>query len=454
MKKCMEILISLTFIVIGLILSFQKELRIAVPLLIGVTACMSVLLALIAYCEVQKINLKPATIVVVALLLRVMFLLQPPQLSDDIYRYLWDGTQVLKGINPYAYAPSKMTPPVDMQSVHAQINHPQYVTIYPPAAQLVFAAGATLGGTITSLKSLLIAIDLVLCWLVMMVLKRLEMPVWHAVLYAWNPLPIMEIAGSGHIDGAGLTMLTGALLILLPGKECEPAPVKNIVSIILSGSLLAGAVLVKVLPLILFPILFLLVPGNRRVLFISTFLATLAALVLPFMPDVTNMLTSLKVYAYNWEFAGFAFSTMRTLTGSGSLARIIVLGTFLIIALAVLVRLQRSLRNSTQTVDSNRTIISACYATVTAFLLLTPTLQPWYALFLAVFLPYCAGPAGMVLCWAVFLTYQVQIDYFILGKWLENPLVSATVFISPVTAGMLSYLYKQQGRKVASLDLE
>ena len=415
---------------------------------------MSVLLALIAYCEVQKINLKPATIVVVALLLRVMFLLQPPQLSDDIYRYLWDGTQVLKGINPYAYAPSKMTPPVDMQSVHAQINHPQYVTIYPPAAQLVFAAGATLGGTITSLKSLLIAIDLVLCWLVMMVLKRLEMPVWHAVLYAWNPLPIMEIAGSGHIDGAGLTMLTGALLILLPGKECEPAPVKNIVSIILSGSLLAGAVLVKVLPLILFPILFLLVPGNRRVLFISTFLATLAALVLPFMPDVTNMLTSLKVYAYNWEFAGFAFSTMRTLTGSGSLARIIVLGTFLIIALAVLVRLQRSLRNSTQTVDSNRTIISACYATVTAFLLLTPTLQPWYALFLAVFLPYCAGPAGMVLCWAVFLTYQVQIDYFILGKWLENPLVSATVFISPVTAGMLSYLYKQQGRKVASLDLE
>ncbi len=70
-----------------------------------------------------------------------------------------------------------------------------------------------------------------------------------------------------------------------------------------------------------------------------------------------------------------------------------------------------------------------------------PTLQPWYALSLAVFLPSCAGAAGMALCRVVFLTNHVQIDYFILGKWLESPLISAAVFLSPITAGMLSLLF-------------
>jgi hypothetical protein len=76
-----------------------------------------------------------------------------------------------------------------------------------------------------------------------------------------------------------------------------------------------------------------------------------------------------------------------------------------------------------------------------AFLLFTPTLQPWYALTLAVFLPFCAGPAGMVLCWAVFLTNQVQIPYFILEQWLEDPYVTAAVFLAPVTAWLLCKVF-------------
>ena len=327
-----------------------------------------------------------------------------------------------------------------MQSIHAQINHPKYVTIYPPAAQLVFAAGTVFGGTVTGLKSLLVAIDLLLCCLLIVVLRRLEIPVWRAVLYAWNPLPILEIASSGHVDGVGLAMLTGSLLLLLPDRDRHITPMKCMMSIILSGALLAGAVLVKLLPLILVPILLLLVPRKKKLLFISSFFTSLAALILPFLPDLTNMFTSLQVYAFNWEFAGFAFSTLRSLTGSGSVARLIVLGTFLIIAITIWVRLIRSLHDSTPTVERNRAIISACYATVMAFLLLTPTLQPWYALSLAVFLPFCAGAAGIVLCWVVFLTYHVQIDYFILGKWLESPLISAAVFLSPITAGMLSVI--------------
>jgi hypothetical protein len=84
--------------------------------------------------------------------------------------------------------------------------------------------------------------------------------------------------------------------------------------------------------------------------------------------------------------------------------------------------------------------MEGCYGIAMAMLLLTPTLQPWYALSLAAFLPFCAGPAGIVLCWAVFLTYLVQIPYFILGTWIEDPCITAAVFLAPVVAWLTTRL--------------
>ncbi|TPW14160.1 MAG: hypothetical protein FD129_1129, partial [bacterium] len=42
----------------------------------------------------------------VGLLMRIPLLLAPPQLSDDIYRYLWDGRVAVIGVNPYRHAPT------------------------------------------------------------------------------------------------------------------------------------------------------------------------------------------------------------------------------------------------------------------------------------------------------------------------------------------------------------
>ena len=418
----------------GALLATRTELRLAVPLLVGVTAAFATLLAGILYLgERGKVAWSPAVILTVALLLRLMFLFSPPHLSDDIYRYLWDGSTTLGGSNPYAAAPATVTPPPGLATTHSHINHPKYVTIYPPAAQVVFAGGAALGGTITGLKALLVLLDLGLCVLLIVLLKRLEMPVWRAVLYAWNPLPVVEIAGSGHVDGAGLTMLMGALCLLVPRR-------RNGVRgwpFLLSGALLAAAGLVKLFPFVLAPLLFLLVPKGRRSWFVAGFAASLTALIVPFLPHFTNMFTSLDVYARNWEFAGFAFTILRSLTGSGTVARLILSAAFLFSVAAILLRFIRSSNCSASPATHAFQTLNAGYATAMALLLLTPTLQPWYALCLAAFLPFSTGPAGLTLCWAVFLTYQVQIPYFILGQWSENPLVTAAVFLAPVTAWLL-----------------
>lgn len=427
------------------VLALQPELRLAVPLLVGATAVTALLSVLALYLgERSKLLWSPSLILAVALVLRLLFLFSPPQLSDDSFRYLWDGSNLLRGVNPYAAAPSALTPPPELKAVHALINHPGYVTIYPPAAQLVFAGGAALGGTITGLKALLVLLDLGLCALLVLLLKQLELPTWRALLYAWNPLPVLEIAGSGHVDGAGLTLLIASCSLLLMEwrRASETAPRRW--PVLLSGALLACAGLVKLFPLVLAPALFLLVPAARRKHFITGFLVALAALLVPFLPQLPNITSSLDAYARNWEFAGFAFHTLRSLTGSGTTARLILSFCFLAIVAVITLRLAASLKRDTTPVAGGRQLLQACYAVAVALLLLTPTLQPWYALCLAALLPFCPGPAGLVLCWVVFMTYQVQTPYFVLGQWVENGQVTAAVFLAPVTAYLLVRILKQR----------
>lgn len=439
-KNPVAAILALAILFLCGLLARETELRLAVPLLVAVTAAMTILLAGAFYLgERGRVSWSPLVILIVALLLRLMFLIAPPQLSDDIYRYLWDGCTTFSGHNPYAAAPASVTPPPTLTAIHARINHPRYVTIYPPAAQVVFAGGAALGNTITGLKALLVLLDMVLCALLIVLLKRLEMPLWRAVFYAWNPLPILEIAGSGHVDGAGLTLLMGALCLLAAGQGA----VVRWWPFLLSGALLGAAGLVKLFPFVLAPLLFLLVPKGLRSWFVAGFAASLTVLIVPFLPHVMNMFASLNVYARNWEFAGFAFTTLRTLTGSGTVARLILSTAFLFTVAAILLRFILSSKNSVSPARQACQTVNACYATAMGLLLLTPTLQPWYALCLAAFLPFCAGPAGLILCWVVFLTYQVQIPYFILGQWQENPLVTAAVFVAPVTAWGLAGLFRQ-----------
>jgi len=437
-KLCSYSFLSL-IIVAYAFLALEGELRLAIPLLVGITATMTIVLAgMLYHGERGGIAWPPYVILAVALLLRLMFLFSPPQLSDDIYRYQWDGSNLLQGINPYAAAPSQVKPPSSLSLIHSRINHPDYVTIYPPTAQVVFAGGATLGNAIIGIKGFLVMMDMVLCALLILLLKRLEMPAWWAILYAWNPLPVLEIAGSGHVDGAGLALMIGSFCPLVITRRNDSANRPQSWPFFFSGALLAGAGLVKLFPFLLTPVLFLLVPARRRLHFLAGFITTLAALILPFLPHLVNITDSLNAYARNWEFAGFVFNTLRTITGSGTYARLILLCCFLLVYIAIILYLIKGIRHDESPITRARRALQSCCAVAMALLLLTPTLHPWYALCLVVFLPFCPGPAGLVLGWVVFLAYQVQIPYFMLGRWIENPQVTAAIFWAPVTAYLLS----------------
>ncbi len=436
-------------------MAFQADLRLAVPTLIGVTAGVIGLLAVLLHTgEKGAVNWSPVTIMVIAVFLRSLFLCRHPELSDDIYRYLWDGIRSLTCHKPYSLAPIEVKPQTEALALLLEsVNHAHLVTIYPPAAQAIFMAGSALGGSVLGLKVLLVAMDLVTCAIILRLLSRLQLPSWRAALYAWHPLPIIEIAGSGHIDGAGillffLTLLTAKSVIELSkdpmdSRRESPTPVISSTAFyfLFAGLTFACAGLVKLFPLIFLPGCFILFPPRGKGPFVIGWLTGTVLLTVPFLPDLKNALVTLAVYVHHWEFGNFAYRTLHGLTSSGNIARWILAFAFLFTVTFSYVRLFLKQRRSRRRSIGQESLLPALhvfYGIAIAYLLLTPTLHPWYALYLVCLLPFSAGPAGLTLSWSVFLAYRVLMPYAVLGEWVENDTTPFMIWLAPVAAFLLA----------------
>lgn len=427
-------------------LAALPTLGLAVAELTGWTGLLVILLAVILYCGERYPPDWPLWLIpAIALAIRVPFLMRPPELSDDIYRYLWDGLQLLSGQNPYALPPAEITAATAfLAKIRNAVNHPELVTIYGPAAQLFFGLASLSGGTVLGFKAALILVDLGCCAGICLLLRRLRIPAWKGVLYAWHPLPVLEIAGSGHIDGVGLFFLLAALLIVTKNNDSTDTARTP-----WAAGLFAGcAVLVKLFPAVFLPG-FLLAPTKQKwfwaVSFTAAFLLTSIALAVPFCPELANGLQTLHTYTANWEFSSFSFRSLRFLTSSASVARIIIGGSFFLGAICLYLLLYRSLQTCP---GYNRPLamMKTLYALSLLYLLLTPTLHPWYGLYLVLFLPFAAGPCGLILSWSLLLGYQVLIFYTLLGQWQENDLIAFLTWIGPVAALGLTLLHNNKGR--------
>ncbi|HNC73376.1 MAG TPA: hypothetical protein PK362_00620, partial [Elusimicrobiota bacterium] len=87
-------------------------------------------------------------ILAAGVLFRLTAFLSPPSLSDDIYRYLWDGRVQAAGHNPYRFAPDAPELASLRNAEHTGINHKSVPTIYPPLAQAVFRLAVALSPTL------------------------------------------------------------------------------------------------------------------------------------------------------------------------------------------------------------------------------------------------------------------------------------------------------------------
>jgi hypothetical protein len=146
-------------------------------------------------------------ILITAAAARAMLLPATPTLSDDIYRYMWDGRVQEAGIDPYSLSPDDPELAFLRNEAWTRVNFPHLRTIYPPLTELSFRAGEWFGGTPAAHKLIFLLAELLTLLSLALLLRRRKIsPLWLAA-YAWHPLVILEIAGQGHNDALGASLL-------------------------------------------------------------------------------------------------------------------------------------------------------------------------------------------------------------------------------------------------------
>jgi hypothetical protein len=179
----------------------------------------------------------------VAIALRALLLTAPPILSTDIYRYVWDGRVQAAGINPYRYIPADLAlASLRDPIVYPQINRADYArTIYPPVAEIVFAAVGLISDSVTAMRLALLGFEAVGIICLLRLLPLAELPGERILIYAWNPLALWSFANDGHVDAITVGLLGLALLLRARHNDGW------------AGAALAGAVLTKFFPLVVAP---------------------------------------------------------------------------------------------------------------------------------------------------------------------------------------------------------
>lgn len=156
-----------------------------------------------------------AIVLLWALLIRLPLLFgTEPTLSDDLYRYVWEGRLVSLGIDPYDVAPedpSLATLAVDSPE-HASVNHPELPAIYPPGAQWVFAVLAATSPSLLLFRAAMVAIDLALIAALGALLRGRRRDPRLLILYAWHPLVAAEVASSGHYEPLAILPMIAGLI--------------------------------------------------------------------------------------------------------------------------------------------------------------------------------------------------------------------------------------------------
>jgi hypothetical protein len=208
-----------------------------------------VYVAAIAMVLTQPVNRWTLWIVLgFAVAMRVVTLRAEPFLSTDIYRYVWDGMVQHAHVSPYRYVPGDAALRA-LQERHREIfeniNRRNYAhTIYPPVAQMIYWVVTLFSQTVRGMKVAMVGFECVTAGALIALLRLMGRRSTDVLLYAWCPLLVWEIGGSGHVDAAILCFVTLAMLF-----RYREQPVWT-------GLFLGLAVMTKFYPLVLLPALY------------------------------------------------------------------------------------------------------------------------------------------------------------------------------------------------------
>ncbi|MBC8152098.1 MAG: hypothetical protein H7Z72_04235 [Bacteroidetes bacterium] len=341
-----------------------------------------------------------------AVLFRLALLVAMPQLSEDYARFVWDGRLLAHGYNPYLYLPAQIvgTPLAASaglsQTLFESLNSPAYFTVYPPLNQALFGLAAWLSpdilGNVIGLRVPILGAELGSIWLLVRLLRRAGQNPNLALLYALNPLVILELTGNVHFEAVMIFFMLLAVWLFVTGR------------FIGSAGALAFAVGTKLLPLLFLPLLIRYLGWKRGVGYAALTGLITVGLFLPFasVDLARNVFSSLNLYFQLFEFNASLHYLIRAVGFWVAGRNITVDASFWLFLTAVLgiLGIAFGVRRTTRAVVAGQVLL-----TLTFYFALATTVHPWYVTTLVaatVFTRFRYPLLWSGLIWLSYATYQ------------------------------------------------
>ncbi|WP_018478552.1 hypothetical protein [Pontibacter roseus] len=403
------------------------------------------LLAFVAYTYVTTQKIKVWHGIAAALFFRLLFLFALPALSDDYFRFVWDGRLLLHGQNPYLHLPSYYlesdTPalPGITPELFRQLNSPDYYSVYPPVLQGIFWLSAALSpdsvlGSVLVLRVVILLAEAGSIFLLLRLVRRMGLPDRYTLLYALNPLVVVELTGNLHPEA----LLIFFLLLFLYQLHYQ--------RYLIAALPFALAIGAKLLPLMFLPIVWRKLGLRRFVGFGAVLLGALLLLFLPLLSVevLRNFFQSIDLYFHRFEFNASVYYLLRwlgfQLTGYNQIA---VIGPLLSLVTLGAILTMAAVKN----LGSVKRLAGYMAAALTVYLFLSTTMHPWYittlvALTAMSHFRYAAVWSGL----AVFSYAAYRSSTYTENLWLVA--LEYTLVLLWLWAEL--YLYRQQ-KKYANL---
>ena len=325
----------------------------------------------------------------------------PPQNSNDLYRYIWDGRVQAAGIDPYAVRPRRPParpgcgtsssgirgaeycvtqavvrahPAADLAAGCTRINRPKVPTIYPPVAEAYFLGVHYLpdaSDSTTPIQATTAGVAVLITGLLLFGLRRLGRDMRMAALWSWCPTVALEAGNSAHVDVVAVGIAAAALLVLATARTTRRT--------VLGGVLLGLAIATKLIPA-------LTVPAVLRRRWVTVCLAAGSAFVAVYIPHVIAVGSKVIGFLPGYlQQEGYTSGTRFGIIGLFLTGRAAIAAAVLVLAVVALAVLRFS--------DPDQPWRGAVVMTAAALAVATPHYQ-WYALLL-VMLVALDGRAGM-----------------------------------------------------------
>ncbi|WP_154854850.1 carotene biosynthesis protein [Cyclobacterium xiamenense] len=323
----------------------------------------------------KKQALSPLILLSMALGLRVLLLGAWPELSDDFYRYIFDGQLLANGINPYLELPltvrdSGLLPENPYwETLLDRMNSPAYFSLYPPLHQFFFWLAALPGENlflnVLVLRATVLLAEGINLWLIQKLLFRWRMPSYRLSWYAFNPLVILELTGNLHFEG---WVLTG-LLFAVYAYDVQKPP--------WAGLSWAASIGLKLTPLLLAPV-WIRFWGKHQ--FWKFTLVSVLVVLLLLSPIVIaggaeNFFQSFRLYQSKFEFNASLYYLIRAASGYFVDYNPIAYVGPALQGLAAIALLTMGLYQRTFTREA---LVSKMVWMYLVFFLLQTTVHPWY----------------------------------------------------------------------------